>query len=101
MAFPNILTFTAHFRMKTSNVFLCFHYFVPTFFLIITTSSFPFLLLPYISYLYLIRSTFTKSNSTTCLTPVPTPNVSKQHTLLRSPEETEQLITMLVKFAML
>ena len=74
-AFPNILTFTAHFTIKTSNNFLSFHYFVPTFFLIITTSTFPFLFLPSIFYLYLISSTSTKSNSTTFLTPVPTPRI--------------------------
>ena len=53
--------------------FCQFHNFVPAFFLIITTSTFPFLLLPFIFYFYLISSTSTKSNSTTYLTPVPTP----------------------------
>ena len=73
-AFPNILTFTSHFTRKTSNnFFVCFHYFVPTFFVIITTSTFPFLLLPSIFCLYLISSTPTKSISTTYLTPVRTP----------------------------
>ena len=28
-AFPNIVTFTIHFAIKTSNIFLSFHYHVP------------------------------------------------------------------------
>ena len=69
-AFPNILTFSTHFTIKTSNILLCFHYYVPTFSFIITTSYYFYLSF---FYLYLISSTFAKSNSTTSLTPVPTP----------------------------
>ena len=52
-AFPNIMT---HFTVNTSDAFFSFHYYVPSLF-----------------YSCLISSTSTKSNSTTYLTPVPTP----------------------------
>ena len=52
-AFPNIVT---HFTVNTSDAFFSFHYYVPSLF-----------------YSCLISSTSAKSNSTTYLTPVPTP----------------------------
>ena len=51
-AFPNILTFTTHFTIKTSNI-LSFHYYAPPVFSHYYYSTFPFLLLPHPFYLYL------------------------------------------------
>ena len=81
--FPDILTFTTHFTIKTSNIVLSFHYYVPTIFshyyylyLPFSTSTLHFLPLPHQFYLCLTPFYHLPHY----LTPVPTPTLIQKHT---------------------